>query len=170
MKPDTNAFFLWSDQRYNDIHVDGIGHAEAIKGSNKANVNVFNFTAIGGYEDVIDCVRGKSYAFVDGELSTGPNTRTFITLKGGINGVLLKNLTLVGDCKYPWDISLGDHTIYNKRKLLNQKKIVMRGVRRANGKPIKILVLDSEVPDCDFPVKIYRLPKFLLRIWFWILN
>jgi hypothetical protein len=163
---DTHAFVLESGRHYSGLTIDGIGFSEAVKGSNLVDTTVEDLYAIGGDEDCIDCVRGSNYTFRDVRLVSS-GTNTFITLKGGIDGCILEDVTLLGDTKYPWDVSLGDHTIYNKGRLMMQKNIILRNVRRADDKPVRVFVMDSEPPTVENSnVRIYRVPKLLVKLWF----
>lgn len=143
--------------------------SETIKGSN-ISCNVHGCTVRGGVEDCIDFVRGGKYKIEESRLIAGPRTRAFITAKGGIDGLLVKNVWLEG--KVRWcDINLGDHTIYNKRKLMGMKNVVLDGVRRVDGKPVKVRVWDCEKPVCiNGNYKVVVIPKWLVRIYMWILG
>lgn len=170
-RPDTHTLKMESDTVYENIFLNGTKDAETIKGSNIQNAVLKKFDIIGGYEDCIDCVRGNNYVFEEGILRTSPKTRVFITLKGGIDGVEMKNLLLIGRTKFPWDISLGDHTIYNKGRLMNQKNILISDVSRYDKKPVRILVMDSARPEVrDSRVRFIRIPKPIVRVWFMILR
>lgn len=161
---DTHKLKLEWNKEYSGLVLDGTGYAETLKASAGENITVRDFSIIGGYEDCIDCVQGTNYTFADGSLLAGPKTRTFITLKGGINGVILKNLVLSGKCRWPWDISLGDHTIYNKGKLMNQQNILIEDVRRTDPKRrVRVLVLDSEAPVViNSSVMIIKVPRWIV--------
>lgn len=170
-RKDTHTYVLRSHTLSRDLTLDGTKDAETIKGSDLVDSGAVGFDIIGGYEDCIDCVRGTNYLFANGRMRTSEKTRTFITLKGGIDTIVLRDLLLVGSCKYPWHISLGDHTIYNNGGLMNQRNIVIDNVNRPNGKKVWIFCLDSQRP------RVYRgnygvikVPKFLAKIWLKILN
>jgi hypothetical protein len=168
---DTHAYILRSNTRYTNLVIDGKDDSEAIKGSNRTNSTVDGFMAIAGYEDGIDCVRGSNYTFRNGEIHSSKRTRTHITIKGGVKRYTFQNIELYGLTRFPWQISIGDHTIYNKGKLLNTDGGFIDSVHRANGKPVRILVLDGTVPECvNGNYIIWRVPRFLVKLWFKILG
>jgi len=163
---DTHAVTLQSGKVFMAVNADGRGFSEALKGSNLRDAGAHGFHLVAGDEDGIDCVRGSNYSFRDGVIESTPLTRTFITLKGGIQGATLQNIRLKKRCRYPWDISLGDHTIYNRRRLMRQSGVVIDNVWRDDGRPVRILVMDSEKPMCSRgEYRIYRIPTLLVRIW-----
>ena len=168
MGKDTHKHKLVSHERLSDVDIDGTGYSEAIKGSNITDVVVRNFSAKGGNEDCIDIVRGSDYLFHHGRLEAN-GCRTFITIKGGVDGVVMSEIVLTGKPKWFWDISLGDHTIYGW-DAGKCKEIKFNHIRHESGKPVRILVLNSEVPlwvdDYD-NYKIYKVPKLLVRLLFW---
>lgn len=160
---DSHTLKLAGGAFYDGLYLDGSNNAETLKGSNISDCTVRDFTLIGGYEDCIDCVRGSNYAFIGGSLIAGQKTRTFVTLKGGIDGVVLSDITMSGKCKWWWDISLGDHTIYNQGRLLNQKNIVISNVRKvAPVRKVRILVIDCERPTItDSNAVVIKVPRIV---------
>lgn len=164
---DTNKFMLESGATHLSLNIDGRGFSEAIKGSNVKDVKVCGFEAFGGDEDCIDCVRGMGYKFESGKLYSG-QSRTFITAKGGIDGFVLKDIELIGNTRWFWDISLGDHTIYyNQGDESVMKNILIDSVRRADGKPVTILCLLSEKPKVtNGKYRIIKPPLFLVKLYF----
>ena len=141
--------------------------SETIKGSN-ISAQVESCVVNGGTEDCVDFVRGGPYTIRGCTLRAGAKTRTFITAKGGIDGLLVKDVILSGRTKWKSDIRLGDHTIYNKRKLLKMRDVVIDNVCRDDGKPVRVLVLDCEKPLCvNGKYKVVRVPKVL--VWLFML-
>lgn len=168
---DTHHTFLKSNRILADRQCDGTTYAEAIKGSNHHHTGIQRFRAYSGREECIDVVRGRFYQFVEGTLMSNQPTRgrTFITIKGGVNGCLLHNLMLYGKTRWPWDISLGDHTIYgyDTGPCTN---IVINHVRHEDPlKKVTILVLHSHVPKClNGNYRIIKVPKWIVKLLFWI--
>ena len=149
--------------------LDGTGFSETIKGSNLTNSGASEFNIVAGNEDGIDCVRGSGYEFSNGVIKSGPRTRTFITAKGGIDGLVLKDIILHGKTRWWRDIGLGDHTIYNKGKLMGMKNVVIDNVTRADGKRVNVFVLDCKKPNCiNGRYRVIRLPRFLVKIFMMI--
>jgi hypothetical protein len=168
---DTHKYTLKNNVKASNLNLDGSDCAETIKGSNLSNSGVVEFDIIAGYEDGIDCVRGSNYLFKEGSIRASDFTRTFITLKGGIKGYTLRNLELDGEPSLPWDISIGDHTIYNKGELLNMEDGLISGVYHASGRKVRIFVLDGEVPVCEFgKYKVIKVPRFVAKLWMKLLK
>lgn len=152
-----------------DKSVCGDGYAEALKLSNLENVSVSVTLITGGYEDCIDIVRGKNYNIHNSALRSGNKTRTFITAKGGIDGLVLENLLISGKTSFFWDISLGDHTIYNDidSDLPVMKNVTINNVKRVNGKKVRILCLYCENPKLvNGKYTLIKIPISLVRIFF----
>jgi hypothetical protein len=195
--PDTHGLVLNSDTTLENIFVGLDGHidykgketvilrsyySEALKGSNLINAMIRDFYVFGGYEDGVDFVRGVNYTVQDGVIEAesvltpvkegSPNrrprrTQTFITIKGGVTGYTLRNLLLKGRRSFWWDISIGDHTIYNKGKLLDTRDGVIDNVRRVDGKRVVILVLDGKKPVCsNGRYRVIKVPRWLVKVYF----
>jgi len=151
---------LYSSEKYSEI----------LKMSNRKNVTITTSYVGGGIEDSIDIVRGENILLNDLVLSSlrGNQTRTFITVKGGVDGIIIKNINLIGETKYPWDISLGDWTIYDVDKNHPPvRNIRIEHISHENGRPIRVLCLHSEVPEViGKNVKILRIPPIFVKIWF----
>lgn len=173
---DTHLLILGNDSRYtfskkakDGLHyVDGTDYAEAIKGSHKRNVVVEYAEVTGGHEDCIDLVGCSEVVLADLTLIPSRKTRTFITMKGGNRGILLKRIRFRGKCRWPWDISIGDHTIYGWRE---DRMIVIESCSTEKGRPLTVLCLAARrpmivTPKC--PVRVIMVPKFLVRIHFWL--
>lgn len=170
--PDTHSFVIErSNEVYRNLKLySSESYSEILKISNHENVTVTNSYIGGGNEDCIDVVRGKNIVFSDLVLSSlrGKGTRTFITIKGGVSDVIIKNINLIGKTRYPWDISLGDWTIYDADKNHPPvKNIRIEHVSHDTGRPIRVLCVHSEIPKIvGKNVKIIRVPPILVKIWF----
>jgi len=163
---DTHGYVLKDGLVESGLYVRSGEYSEALKGSNLKASGAIGFNVVGGEEDGIDCVRGSGYWFSDGVIEAGNRTRTFVTLKGGIDGVVLKDVELVGKCRWPWQVSLGDHTIYNKGRLMGMRGVVLDGVRRGDGKAVWVLVLDCEKPECrNGKYRVVKVPKWLVWLF-----
>lgn len=156
-----------SNHTYYNITANGIGYSEALKLSNLHNVEVIGFNLIGGYEDCVDCVRGSNLSFTDGYLYNG-DARVFVTAKGGIDGFVLKDVLLLGRPKW-WDISLGDHTIYNDAGDNGiMKNVVIDNVSADTNRKVTVLCLWCERPELkNGNYRLIMVPKFLVKILFW---
>lgn len=166
---DTHKYILKDGSIESGLVLDGSGFSETIKGSNLTGSGVDGFNIIAGNEDGIDCVRGSDYKFSGGVIKSGPKTRTFITAKGGINGLLLKDIVLCGKTTWWRDIGLGDHTIYNKGKMMGMRNVTIDNVTRADGGKVNVLVLDCKKPNCiNGRYRVIRLPRFLVKIFMMI--
>lgn len=170
MGKDTHKFVLENKGVYSGESVNGYGYAEAVKGSNLEDVTFRNFSIVGGYEDCVDVVRGRNYVFCEGDMYAG-EARTFVTIKGGVQGIWLEDIVFHGKTKYPWDISLGDHTIYNDAEpnLDIVRKVVLNRVKRVDGAPVRVLCMASQVPvKLNGKYRVYVVPRFIWRTWFWL--
>lgn len=166
---DTHAIKLYDNNTsYTDLFADGTNFAEALKVSNLSDIKVSNFELIGGWEDCIDCVRGNNMIFYGGILISSKHTKTFVTAKGGIDGFILRNIELRKRPKWFWDISLGDHTIYNDMgDTTMMKNVVIDNVWRDDNKKVTILCLWCERPELlNGNYKLIMVPKFLVKILF----
>lgn len=175
MIEDTNALNVPKDgMTYYRISVDGTGLSEAVKISNKNNVKLTECRLLGGNEDCLDIVRGSNHEFHGCCFIPSRKTRTMVTIKGGAKGIVLQNCMFRTSekTKYPWDISIGDYTIYDKYKTTPKTEVKIReavtgGRRTANTngpKPI-VLVLNGEV-DADHSVRVWKVPTIFVRILF----
>jgi hypothetical protein len=163
---DTHKHVLTSGKIETGLDLDGTGYSETIKGSNMEQTGAIGFSIIAGNEDGIDCVRGTDYTFTNGVIESRSNTRTFITAKGGIDGLLLKDILLAGKTKWWRDIGLGDHTIYNKGKLMGMRNVVIDNVRRSDGKKVNVFVMDCDKPKCvNGRYRVIKLPKLLVKLF-----
>lgn len=170
MGKDTHKMVLESGGIYTNENVNGIGYAEAVKCSNLKDVTFRKFSIVGGYEDCLDVVRGRNYVFCEGDMYAG-EARTFVTVKGGVHGFWLEDVVFHGKTKYPWEISLGDHTIYNDADpdLNIVRKVVLNRVRRVDGAFVRVLCMASNRPIClNGKYRVYVVPRWIWRTWFWL--
>jgi len=168
---DTHVYVIERDnEHYQNLKLySNPQYSEILKMSNRENVTVSSSYIGSGYEDCIDIVRGYNITLRDLTLSSRKNSkaRTYITIKGSCKGVNITDIQLVGDTRYPWDISLGDWTIYDadpQRPLM--RDVVIRNVNHISGRPVRVLCLYCETPDVDSSVKLIKVPMFLVKIWF----
>lgn len=182
MSADTHKFTVFnSDEVYTIKNLDGTGYSETIKASNHSNVGIVCSGLIKcGFEDCVDIVRGYKYNLSGGTYLIEDNTRTFITIKGGVKDIHIHDIRLIGKPSFFWDISLGDHTIYNDSAphLPPVREIYINNVKRYSDLtfkerlPVRILVFHSKVPVIkDFDKRYYKLiiiPKFIVKTWFLI--
>lgn len=173
--PDTHKFKVpHSHWLESGLDLDGRGHAETFKSSNLSDVTCLDFSFRAGDEDAIDVVRGSSITFKDGLIESHLDApcRTFITIKGGVYGVVLENIVLRGDSIFPWQISFGDHTIYHDQgDRAFTSKIEISNVRRENGKRVVILCMLAERPmlsNGDY--RIIKVPVFAVRVLFFTIK
>jgi len=169
-KPDTHYFKITQDNSVISVPyvMDGHGFAETVKISNLKNIHFSGKRIIGGYEDCLDAVRGSNYIIHDTNFVAGEKTRTFITAKGSIDSFAVINCTFTGKTKWPWDISLGDHTIYDNQdwKTPKMRNVYLADNRRTDGKRIKVLVLHCEkpnTPDQNEDYLFFVIPHFIVR-------
>ena len=163
---DTHKHTLTNGKVSAGLILDGSGYSETIKGSNLSESGAAVFDIVAGDEDGIDVVRGEDYLFEDGRIDAGKSTRCFITAKGGIDGLIIRDVTLFGKTRWWRDIGLGDHTIYNKGNLMDMKNVLIDNVRRSDGKPVKILVLDCDKPICtNGKYCVVKIPKLLVKLF-----
>jgi hypothetical protein len=164
-KEDSHAYKMSTDEFVFGRTIRGEEHAEAVKFSNIENASITNCVIIGGYEDCIDMVRGRNYQIFHCDLKSSAKTRTFITAKGGIENLIISKCTFWGPIKYPWDISLGDHTIYNKGKLMNMNKVLLRKLKRTDSnRKVRVLALDCNNITHDDTVTLIKVPKLLVKL------
>lgn len=142
--------------------------AETIKLTHCKDFRLSNKKADGCREDVLDIVKGRRIEISDCQFTSDKRTRVFITAKGGINGLHLKNITLKGVCRWPWDYSLGDWTLYNHNpKRPPMSNVVIENNRHESGRKIRVLVLFCETPEIiDSNIRLIRVPMWLVRLWF----
>jgi hypothetical protein len=127
-----------------DEIIDGRGFSEALKFSQCQSVVVNDCEIDGGAEDCIDIVRGFSYHLVAIDLH--PRGKFGITIKGGVNYVTMVGLIFhshSSEC----DIDLGNWTNYDIVKRPKVRNIVIRDCKSTTGKPIKVMVLHSDIPS-----------------------
>lgn len=121
--------------------IDGTYDAEAIKVTHCEGLELAHKHAIGGREDCLDVVRSTGLLFRDAVLWASSGTRTFITAKGGGNHEF-RDILLIGRTRWPWDISLGDWTLYNANpEHPPMREVVLDNVRRKDGRRLVVLQL-----------------------------
>jgi len=166
---DIHKMILESNMVYDGLELDGTGFDETIKLSNLRDVIVKNGSFKGGSEDVVDIVRGYDLEIRDSSLEAN-GCRSFLTIKGGAQQVVLENLILKGEPKgflfglLKWDISIGDHTIYGYSAGVT--KVLINRVKHADGRRVRIARLHGEVDWVAGNYKVIKFPKWLVKLLF----
>lgn len=173
MSKDTHKYILENDNTtYSglDFYPSDLTYSELVKGSLRRNIIIKDSRVAGGKEDCIDLVRGENIKIENVFLSS-EKSRTYITAKGGIKGLHLKNLQFNGKSRYPWDVSLGDFTIYDIiRKRPKMRNVVLEKFTRVDSnKKIRVLCLHCEKPTViGKNIQVIKIPTFLVNILFFI--
>jgi hypothetical protein len=178
MKQDTHAVFIKDNgSSHYRLFADGKGFSEALKISNKKNVSFVQCRAINGEEDCLDIVRGDKITFTNCVFEPSedkPRTRTIATIKGGATNVEFIDCLFRTENKtrFPWQISVGDYTIYDREKTTPKTTVKIRnaftgGLRTVdtNGPKPRVLVLNGVV-DADDSVKVWKVPSILVKLLF----
>jgi hypothetical protein len=168
-----SAAYYWTEDdikpetiKGNEILDGTMLHKEGVKGSMVIEKLLANKRILGGYEDCLDVVRGKDFELRDLHMFADQRTRTFITLKGGIQGYTLRDITLEGETRWPWDVSLGDWTDYDlfPRPVMQHGNLIR--VRHITGRPVRVLLRWCDKPIVhDSNIKFLRLPKGAHMRW-----
>lgn len=158
--------------------IDGRGFREAVKGSNLQYSGISASESrpvviIGAKEDCIDVVRGSDYIFKNLVLVSKKDSpsRSFVTAKGGINGLVLSNIVLVGSHRWWGDIRLGDFHDYYADDPTPDSAILLDNVKHASGRKVRVLVLNSEKPTMlGDNFRCIKVPSWIVRPLFAILK
>jgi len=167
---DTHGFIVTNQTKIVFEHFRGKGYSEAFKISNKEGVFIWNCVFYGGSEDCLDSVRSK-LEVSDSAFLPNKETKQSITAKGG-SEIHLINCHFEGSPKF--DISIGDFTIYDGVTKIKPSKLIMKNctaaTKRGNNRPIKVLVVNGESICENTNCQITKVPKLLVKIYFWIMS
>ena len=164
---DTHA---WKKARSNESHsnlnIDGTHYSEALKLSNLHHVTITNFNLIGGSEDSIDVVRGSDYIFSDGIINL-KDSQQGITIKGGAENVILKNIEFIGKPKLGF-IVLGQYSDYDFCRNLPTKNIFISNCKfPPNNRPSLITWNVKNIKtENNENFSCIQIPKLLVCIYF----
>lgn len=159
--------FITNDFHYHDLIVNGSGYDESGKGSNAQNIKVTNSIFWGAREDCLDFVRGNNIIVEDVQLVISGRTRQFLTAKGSINGLTLRNIKMKGKRRAWADMFFGDFTIYDAvQKRPPMKNLVLEAFLKENGKRPVICILHCEPPVVFGEMTVIKIPKPIVKIYF----
>lgn len=166
---DTHGFIVTNETAIYFEKFRGKGFSEAFKASNK-QVVIWNCVFYGGSEDCLDSVRSK-LEISDSAFLPNKETKQSITAKGG-SEIHLVNCHFEGSPKF--DISIGDFTIYDGVTKIKPSKLVIEKCTATNkqgrARPVKVLVVNGECISKQKNIEITKVPKFLVKIYFWIMS
>lgn len=144
---------------------DALAYSDILKFSQNKDIIIKNFTIYGGKEDCIDIVRGTNYSIMDCSLI--PQGQAGITVKGSVKGLYISNLLFLSHGKQT-DIDLGNWEDYSYFPRPKTRKIVLHNVHASDGKPVKVRVLHSEIPEIiDSNIKLVVYPRIVVALFFW---
>lgn len=149
-----------------NVTIDGSGYDDTLKFSQCFNVEVSGYTVIGGNEDSLDCVRGTSYYLHN--LRLQPRGRNGITIKGGVKGARLENITFEShgkDC----DIELGQWSDYDVIKRPRTRSIEIINCNASDGKPLIVKYWHADKPRIvNSNVKLIWYCPRVAPVYFWL--
>jgi hypothetical protein len=167
MKDVDRNFKSYADVRgiaIDGLHTDGLaGFDDALKFSHAEGCYVTNSVIGDGtqIENAIDMNRECKYICIsDSTLHAGGYNA--ITIKGGCENIILKNLMIYpgGNC----DIELGGWSDQSKNKTT---KVHIVNVRRIDGKPIRLRVINADYPTVqNTRIEYQRATSLALRLLF----
>lgn len=135
---------------------------DILKFSNCTNVMASQMTIAAGRENNVDAVRGSNYTFAFLNMLPGSGVAA-MTLKGAINMIRIAHCT-IGRSKGLCEIELGQFDNYWYPGRPPTSAIVVDTCVSNDGKPIRVMVWDSEVPEVFMTrVRVIRIPKV---VWF----
>lgn len=129
--------------KYWEFEGKPVPYAEALKITYNADLTVANKLLLGGEEDCLDVVRTGRLHLHNCTMCADSvfKTRIYITAKGGGMLHVYEDIIFYGAPRW-WSVSLGDWTLYNHNPdFPPMRKVVLRNVRRYDGKRFLILQL-----------------------------
>lgn len=169
-KKDTHGFIVTNESEISFRKFQGLGFSEAFKASNKKNLYVSSCVFYGGYEDCLDSVRSQINVF-DCLFLPNKQTKQSITAKGG-SDLMLELCHFENNPKF--DIVVGDFTIYDGVKKMPPSKLLLRDCKASDKggrkRQIRVLVLHGSCSFKNSDVKITKVPKWLVKIYFWVMQ
>jgi hypothetical protein len=157
----------------NRCAIFGQGYGEGLKLSFPNNVYVCNTTIYGGYEDVVDIVRGYNVHFKNCTFFANKNTKNFFTIKGGVKKVKIEDCTFSGNIRDLFLFKFGDWTDYDIVDRPEVRNIIIKNnsFDLVTKKKFLYLAIHSEIPTLSNNKGTYfkgiKLPKLLKNI-FWM--
>lgn len=160
-----------SDVRLDNLAIDpaadpahsAAGYDDLLKLSNAKRVQIHGLTVRGGSqrENAIDLNRTCEDVVIDGAaLEAG--SQNAITIKGGCRRITLRNIVIVragGHC----DIELGN---WSDQSFAPVTEVRLENVTRADGKPVRLRVVQASMPTIvGGNVRYLRLESLLLKAY-----
>ena len=142
---------------------------DILKFSLCSGVNIEDMDIYGGKEDCIDIVRGSNY-FLKNLILRPSKKGCGITIKGGVHGVILENITFANEGG-AYEIDLGNWTHYDYKSRRKVSAITIKNVKMADGGKVRIRVLHSAKPVFlgDFSnIEVVRYHPFVVASFFWL--
>ena len=160
--------------RIDNCHIEAGEVAEGLKLSYCSDVVVTNTTIIGGFEDVVDIVRGGFMLFENCRFIS-KNTKQHFTIKCQASNITIKNCTFVNDFRTIIDgafVDLGNWSDYDIDDLPKTKDIYIVDCKFENVSWYKKIIsrrLYAETPIVRGNGIILKVPR--LFVWlFWKLR
>ncbi len=137
---------------------------DILKLSNCEIVEINGLEIVGGREDCIDAVRGRSYLVCNCRLDARVHA---ITAKGSINGFEIRNTVIREGSEPAIELGQFDNYWYPGRK--PTRNVELNYVTSATGRKLRVKVWDSEMPDVNASeVEVTKVPKYIWLPYFLI--